>query len=90
MLARSAALHPKQKISITYEHHALNTKGLAAIDLDAKTPPKAISWRLGLLADSNASHCDRGIHTCFARTRAIVTDCEMPLGKEKKNQVAYT
>jgi len=39
------------------------------MDLDAKTPPKAIVWSFGLLADSNAGRCDCGI-TRASRARA--------------------
>jgi hypothetical protein len=89
VLARSAALHPKQNKSITYEHRVLKTKELAAMNLDAKTPPKAIFWSSGLLADSTAGRCDLWNHTCFARTRAVVPAFGIPLSK-KKNRASYT
>jgi hypothetical protein len=66
----------------------LKTKDLGAMDLDAKTPPKTISWTFGLLTDSNADRCDCGI-TRASRARAVVPASRVPLSKKKKC-VLYT
>ena len=63
---------PSKAESITYKHRILKTQELRAMNLDAKAPPKAISWSFRLLTDSNASPRDCGI-TRASRARARST-----------------